>query len=57
MKNWKTTLSGILTIAGGIWMISTGKVEEGITTIIAGVGLLIAKDYNSTGIGKEARSK
>lgn len=55
MRNWKTTLSGILTIGGGIWMVWSGKVEEGVTTIIAGVGLLIAKDYDTTGTGPTAK--
>lgn len=54
MKNWKTTLSGILSIAAGVWMITNGKLEEGTTAIIAGVGLLLAKDYDTTGIGTGA---
>ena len=57
MKNWKTTISGILTILGGIAAggkrILAGQVTEGagvlITAITAGVGLIVAKDNNVTG--------
>lgn len=57
MKNWKTTVSGILTILGGIAaggkLIIAGQVTEGagvlLTAITAGVGLIAAKDSNVTG--------
>jgi len=54
MKNWKTTIAGILTIAGGIGMAVQGNYEQAIATIIAGVGLLLAKDYDTTGVGGTA---
>lgn len=57
MKNWKTTVSGVLTILGGIAaggkLIVAGQMTEGIgviiTAVTAGIGLLHAKDNNVTG--------
>jgi len=57
-KNWKTTSAGILAIAGGItrfiFAVKSGEfTEESImttlTAILAGIGLLLAKDSNVTG--------
>lgn len=56
MKNWKTTVSGIIAIvialAGAAQaLISGGAVDwtAVISAIIAGVGLISAKDNNVTG--------
>lgn len=49
MINWKTTLSGIASIITGIVAILNNHVTEGIAAIVAGVGLLAAKDSNVTG--------
>lgn len=49
MKNWKTSIAGIATIAAGVALLITGKVTEGITAITAGAGLLASKDHNVTG--------
>lgn len=57
MTNWKTTVSGILTILGGIAaggkLVLAGQVAEGvgiiITAVTAGIGLIVAKDSNVTG--------
>jgi len=58
-KNWKTSLSGIMTIVFGGWVIAQpiigGQAPDGnaiaqaMAAIIAGVGLLAAKDQNVTG--------
>ena len=44
--NWKTTAAGLAAILGGAAMVLKGNVTEGITSIVAGIGLLFAKDYN-----------
>ena len=58
MKNWKTTSAGILAIVGGVTglvfsiihkTITEASVTGCITTILGGVGLLFAKDFNVTG--------
>ena len=46
-KNWKTTLFGISSIITGIATIIKGDIQTGITTIIAGTGLLFAKDHDN----------
>jgi len=50
LKNWKTSSAGIISIAAGITVIVSDntKITEGLTTILAGVGLLFAADSNST---------
>lgn len=52
LTNWKTTLAGILTIAtfGGKIVLNEGRnvSSEDIAGIIAGIGLLFAKDSNVT---------
>jgi hypothetical protein len=52
MKSWKTTLSGIATILGGVagaiklWL--SGNVAEaitvGFTAVTTGIGLIVARD-------------
>lgn len=51
MKNWKTTLSGIASIIGGIAMFVNNpeQIQEAIGMVIIGAGLLFAKDSNVTG--------
>lgn len=60
MKNWKTTMAGILAIIGGITTIvyaiidkqlTSSAITAAATAILTGVGLLFAKDYNVTGGG------
>lgn len=55
--SWKTTSAGLLAIAGGIvrlaFAIKSGNVSEEavmttITTIVTGIGLLVARDNNVT---------
>ena len=51
-KNWKTTSAGLLSIAGGI-VLYTGdktKLMESLTAIMAGIGLLVSKDHDKTGV-------
>ncbi|MBF0554362.1 MAG: hypothetical protein HQK96_07335 [Nitrospirae bacterium] len=48
MRNWKTTAIGILSIAYGIitvleWGV-TKNPDAGVTAIITGLGLILAKD-------------
>jgi len=49
IKNWKTTSAGILSIAGGIILLINNKsaAMEGLTSILAGIGLLFAADSSN----------
>jgi hypothetical protein len=50
LRNWKTTITGVAAILSGVKIyISTGNINEALTAIIAGVGLLFAKDHDVTG--------
>lgn len=51
MKNWKTTLSGVSLIISGIALFfnDQSKIAEAFGMVIAGVGLVTAKDNNVTG--------
>lgn len=50
-KNWKTTICGIASVLGGIKIyITTGDISAAMGTIIAGLGLFFAKDYDVTGV-------
>lgn len=58
-RNWKTTLAGLgmlLTAAAQIvTALASGTMpdwEKVVPLVIAGLGLLLAKDYNVSGIGK-----
>lgn len=55
MKNWKTSFLGVLSIATiGVKLANGGSISnEDIGVIIAGVGLLLAKDHNVTGGTKQ----
>lgn len=44
--NWKTTSSGIAAILAGAALILKGNITEGIASIIAGIGLMSARDHN-----------
>ena len=49
-KNWKTTICGIATILYGVkTIITTGDLNTSWHTIVAGVGLLLSKDFNVSG--------
>ena len=53
LKNWKTSLAGIVTIAGVItstWLPQYSDEVAKIVGILAGLGLLATKDGNKTGI-------
>jgi len=49
MKNWKTTISGGIIFAGGIYLIVKGETVQGALCLATGLGLLSAKDNNVTG--------
>lgn len=44
--NWKTTLTGIATLIGGVLLVANKNTTEGVTAIIAGIGQIFAKDGN-----------
>jgi hypothetical protein len=49
LTNWKTSLIGVVVIAGGILLVIKGDQTLGATVIMAGVGLIAAKDAGVTG--------
>lgn len=58
MKNWKTTMAGIIAIVGGVvalyFAAKNKKIDEAtitasLTSILTGVGLIFAKDFNVSG--------
>ncbi len=53
--SWKTSLTGIGMIAFGIIGLAVGKLTYDVATsaILAGLGLIFAKDSNVTGGTKE----
>lgn len=52
-KNWKTTVLGLVTIIVGLFT-SKGKIDAASgTAILSGVGLILAKDNDKTGVAKE----
>lgn len=47
LKNWKTTLAGIATILAGVSKaVNEGLTVEALGLIIAGIGLVLGKDFN-----------
>lgn len=47
VKNWKTTLAGIATILAGVSKaINEGLSVEALGLIVAGIGLVLGRDYN-----------
>lgn len=58
MKNWKTTLAGILavllTAAHAVWpQIFTAELTTAINTVLIAIGLGYAKDHNVSGTPKQ----
>lgn len=49
LKSWKTTLTGIGLVVTGVAMYVNGNLEGAISSILGGIGLIFAKDYNGTG--------
>jgi hypothetical protein len=52
LKNWKTSLAGIAAIAGVVtttWLPEYADEVAKVVGILAGLGLLAAKDSNVTG--------
>lgn len=52
LRNWKTTISGISVILGGVSLLLAGSMGEGITAILGGIGLISARDHDNHGILK-----
>ena len=53
LKNWKTTLVGITAILVGVkTFITSGSIQDAYTSIIAGIGLIFAKDNDQTGVAQ-----
>lgn len=50
LTHWKTSSAGIGMIAAGVVAITQHQIEAGIAQIIAGIGLLSAKDGDKTGV-------
>ena len=44
LRNWKTTVPGIGLILTGVGSIAGGQIEAGVAQIMAGLGLVAAKD-------------
>lgn len=49
MKNWKTTVSGALCLAICAYLFYLGQSTSALVALMAGLGLLGAKDHNVTG--------
>ncbi len=59
IRNWKTTLAGIAALLSGAAKIANDPTSidgSDIGAIIAGLGLITAKDKNVTGAGDAART-
>ena len=53
IKNWKTTLIGLISIAGVItqtWLPQYADELAKVIGVLAGLGLIMAKDGNQTGV-------
>lgn len=53
LKNWKTSLAGLVAIAGVVtatWLPQYSDEVAKVVGILAGLGLLAAKDGNQTGL-------
>lgn len=60
MKNWKTSLTGIAAIISvAVKLINAPSSLDAadVGAVLAGIGLLTAKDHNVTGVGDNARSQ
>jgi hypothetical protein len=58
MRNWKTTSTGITMVVAGVagiffavknHQLSAEAITGGVGSILGGIGLISAKDYNVTG--------
>lgn len=47
LKSWRTTVTGLVTIAVGIKLLSAGNQDVGTAVIMSGVGHLVAADAKS----------
>ena len=47
IKNWRTTASGLASIFAGIVLFTQGDKTVALTTILAGIGSIFAKDAHS----------
>ena len=45
-KNWKTTFFGLSAVLSGAALIIKGHISEGVTAILAGLGLAVSKDHD-----------
>ena len=52
IKNWKTTSAGIVMCVGAIitYINDKSKILECFTAFLGGIGLILAKDNDQTGI-------
>lgn len=53
LKNWKTSLAGLVAIAGVItatWLPEYSEHVTAVTGVLVGLGLIAAKDGNKTGV-------
>ncbi len=55
VRNWKTTSAGIISIATGIsiYVSDNSKMLEALSFILTGVGLILAKDNDQTGLANK----
>lgn len=44
IKNWRTTIAGVLTISAGLALYLKGDKEHGVAFITTGIGLIASKD-------------
>ena len=60
MRSWKTTFMGIAAlVAVAAKIVTTGQFDWTMDgpAILAGLGLITAKDHDITGVGADARRK
>ncbi len=50
LRNWQSTLFGVGSVISGVALYFQGNTTEGIAAILAGIGLIVSKDANKTGI-------
>lgn len=55
-KNWQTTIAGAILLLGGIVLYCIKQPVEASICVVAGVGLLRAKDGTTTGVGADAKT-
>ncbi len=51
MKSWRTTVAGLAVMVAALWLFREGKSVEGGATLVAGLGLLAAKDHGGDAQG------